>query len=159
MGIYIKGKTIEIKLKDKINETGENTLVELFCVISAIRALENEKGNGFEAASIKLKYLENMIVTEYINISNLVKAPIFYEFIKFFINIKKNSYLQNTDTKLNINDYLSRIENISQSLIITMVFNIDSTLEEVERKKEVYRNFLKINNMDVEIFNVIKNEK
>jgi hypothetical protein len=100
-----------------------------------------------------------MMITEYINISHLVKVPTFYEFIKFFLKIKKKSCLQGVDTKLNINDYVSKIENISQAILINMVFDVESDLKEITKKTEIYFNLLKINNMDVEIFNIIKNEK
>ena len=99
-----------------------------------------------------------MIINEYINIFNIIRIPLFYDFIKYFKTIKEKFNNQETESKININEYLEQIENISQEIIIIMVFNIETTLNEIEEKKNIFIKYLKINNMDIEIFNTIKKE-
>lgn len=155
----IKDKIIKIIIEDKIDKIEDNNLIDLFCIINAINTLEIKKGNEYEKAYIKLKYIDNMVINEYINIFTIVRVPVFYEFVKYFKSIKKNIEEQNVETKIDINEYLSKIENVSQEVIITMIFNIESTEKDIKIKKDMFKQLIKINNMDIEIFNIIKKEK
>jgi hypothetical protein len=74
------------------------------------------------------------------------------------MTFKEKFETQGIDTRLDVNDYLNEKENLSQEIIIEMVFNIETKIEEIEKKKKKLLKFLKINNMDKEIFDIIKNE-
>ena len=156
--VSIKKKTLEIVLDDKINKISNSKLIDLFCIIHALNILEIKKGNEYEKAWLKIKYIEDMIVTEYINIFNIIRIPTLYEFIKYFLTIEKKINQQNTETKLNLNEYLNKSENVSQKIIIIMIFDIETTIEELNTKQNILLELLKINKINEEIFNIIKND-
>lgn len=137
----------------------EKDIIELFCIINAFKMLEPKKGNEYERAYIKVKYLEQMIITEYINIFNLIRVPTFYEFVKYFWTFEKRMSQQSNDTDPKINDYLWQSEEISQKIIIIMVFEIKSTKIEIDNKAKFLLESIKINEMDKEIFTILKKEK
>lgn len=155
----IKENIYEIILTDKIENLKEEDLINLFCTIQAFKTLEIKKGNEFEKIFIKMKYMDSMLVTEYLNIFNLIRKATFYEFIKYFINFKKRVETQGPDTKLNINEYLNKIENVSQSVFIKMIFNIDTSIEELEKEKKKYYRLLTVGNIHQEIIKSVKDEK
>ncbi len=93
-----------------------------------------------------------MVITEYVNIFNIIRKPFLYEFVKYFKNIENKYDSQSQETKLNIDDYFSQIEDISQEIIIIMVFNIESNEEEIKKVETIIKESLKINEMDKEIF-------
>ena len=64
-----------------------DTIINLFCTILSLKTLEINKGNEYEKAQIKLKYIRNIHVTEYINIFKLVRNPTLFEFVFYFKNI------------------------------------------------------------------------
>jgi hypothetical protein len=72
--------------------------------------------------------------------------------VKYFKNIENKYDSQSQETKLNIDDYFSQIEDISQEIIIIMVFNIESNEEEIKKVETIIKESLKINEMDKEIF-------
>ena len=156
MEISIKKKILKIKINDRINEIKEEDLVKIFCLIQAFNIEETYKGNEYDKAYVELKYIENMPITEYLNIFKIVRTPTFYEFIKYFKKINEKFDRQNSDTKMNISDYLEKTENISQKIIIIMVFDIETKVEEIKEKSEIFLKMLKINKIDEEIFKILK---
>ena len=58
-----------------------------------------------------------MVITENINIFNLVRLPELYNFVNYIKKIEKNFDSQNTETKVNLNDYFTQTENISQNTL------------------------------------------
>lgn len=134
--IEIKEKIFKIKIENKINDIKINELIEIFCTIKAFQKIETKNGNEYEKAWLKIKYKKEMVVNEYINIFKLVRLPFLYDFIEYFTTIEKKFDEQTTDTKINIDDYLLQNENISQEIIIIMVFNIKATLGEIIKKKK-----------------------
>ena len=100
-----------------------------------------------------------MTTTEYINIFNLVRIPSFYDFVKYFKNINTKFSTQETETKINLNDYLIETENISQEIILILVFNIETSIEEIQKKEKILLKYLEINNMQNEIFSILEKEK
>ena len=96
-----------------------------------------------------------MVITENINIFNLVRLPELYSFVNYIKKIEKNFDSQNTETKINLNDYFTKTENISQEIVILMMFDIESTSFELVKTQEKLINSLKITNADIEIFNLI----
>ena len=96
-----------------------------------------------------------MVITENINIFNLVRLPELYNFVNYIKKIEKNFDSQNTETKVNLNDYFTQTENISQEIVILMMFDIESTSCELIKTQEKLINNLKLTNADIEIFNLI----
>jgi len=76
-----------------------------------------------------------MIISEYINIFKIIRTPFIYEFIKYFKNIDEKFNKQNIETKLDINEYLEEIEEISQEIIIIMIFKIETSEEDLIEKR------------------------
>lgn len=130
------GNNIKIKINNKINNLTKLEILEIYCIIYIIKQEEVNIGNDFEKAFLKIKILKETQITEYINIYSLVREPIFYEFLKYFKNFKNKFNEQNLDTKLNINDYFSEIENISQEIILTLIFKPQITIKIIEEKQK-----------------------
>jgi len=97
-----------------------------------------------------------MSITEYINIFKLVRIPILYDFVKYFKEIEEKFENQNVETKINVNDYIQETQQISQEIIIEMVFDIKCTIEEIEEVKKALIESIKINKVDVSIFKILK---
>jgi len=119
----------------------------------------NKYENEYNNAVIKIKYVKNMLITENINIFKIIRIPVFSDFVNYFINIKEKYNSQSNDTKLMLNDYNEQTENISQEIIITMIFNIKTSINEIELQKNELLELLKINNMDTKIFDILKMNK
>ena len=96
-----------------------------------------------------------MMVSEYINIFKLVRTPFIYEFVKYFKNIDEKFNKQNTETKIDINEYLEEIDEISQEIIIIMVFKIETKEEDLLREATNLAKLFKLGYSD-EMFNNIK---
>ncbi len=92
------------------------------------------------------------MITEYLNIFKIVRKPYLSEFVTYFTKIEEKFSTQSNDTKITLDDYFNEIEEISQEIIIVMVFEIDSDNELIQKKKQRILSILKINDMDVEIF-------
>lgn len=148
----IKEKILKIKMKEKINEISEENIIELYCIITSLKIKERKKGNEYDKAWIKIKYLKGTIITEYLNIFKIVREPLLFDFVNYFKSIKEKISNQNTDTKLNINEYWESEENISQEIIIIMVFNIETTEEELNIKKEEIKKQIKIAGIEETVF-------
>ena len=56
--------------------------------------------NEYDKAWLKIKYVRNLLITENIDVFNIVRIPNLYEFASYF----------------------TQTENISQKIVITMVF-------------------------------------
>lgn len=136
MSMKMIGNNIKIKINNKINNLTKLEILEIYCIIYIIKQEEVNIGNDFEKAFLKIKILKEIQITEYINIYSLVREPIFYEFLKYFKNFKNKFNEQNLDTKLNINDYFSEIENISQEIILTLIFKPQITIKIIEEKQK-----------------------
>ena len=143
-------------MNEKINEISNKNLIELFCIINAFNIKEIEKGNEYNKGWIKIKYIKEMSITEYINIFKLVRIPILYDFVKYFKEIEEKFENQNVETKINVNDYIQETQQISQEIIIEMVFDIKCTIEEIEEVKKALIESIKINKVDVSIFKILK---
>lgn len=146
---------MKIKLEDKINELKKDDIIDVFCLIWAFKIEEKKKGNEYDSAWIKIKYIKNLVITENINIFNLVRLPDLYNFVNYIKKIEKNFDSQNTETKMHLDDYFNQIHNVSQEIVILMVFEIESDIIEIEKTKEKLKNNLKITNSDVEVFDLI----
>jgi hypothetical protein len=133
--MIIKENTIRIKIEEKINKISNENLIEIFCTILAFNELEKEKGNDYNKVWLNIKYKKEMIISEYINIFKIIRTPFIYEFIKYFKNIDEKFNKQNIETKLDINEYLEEIEEISQEIIIIMIFKIETNEEDLIKKK------------------------
>jgi hypothetical protein len=116
--------------------------------------VETKKGNEYDKAWIKVEYMQGFEVNEYINIFKIVRRPFLYDFVKYFRSINEKYGSQNSATKLNLDDYFNQIDELSQEILIIMVFNIESEKNEIMRIKEIIKESLKINNMDKEIFKI-----
>ena len=53
---------------------------------------------------------------------------------------------------MDLDDYFNQINEISQEILIIMVFDIESKKDEIIKVKEVIKRSLEVNNMDKEIF-------
>lgn len=155
MDIEINKKIMKIKLEDKINELKKDDIIDVFCLIWAFKIEEKKKGNEYDSAWIKIRYIKNLVITENINIFNLVRLPDLYNFVNYIKKIEKNFDSQNTETKMHLDDYFNQIHNVSQEIVILMVFEIESDIIEIKRTKEKLKNNLKITNSDVEVFDLI----
>lgn len=133
--MIIKENTIKIKIEEKINKISNENLIEIFCTILAFNELEKEKGNDYNKVWLNIKYKKEMIISEYINIFKIIRTPFIYEFIKYFKNIDEKFNKQNIETKLDINEYLEEIEEISQEIIIIMIFKIETSEEDLIKKR------------------------
>lgn len=133
--MIIKENTIRIKIEEKINKISNENLIEIFCTILAFNELEKEKGNDYNKVWLNIKYKKEMIISEYINIFKIIRTPFIYEFIKYFKNIDEKFNKQNIETKLDINEYLEEIEEISQEIIIIMIFKIETSEEDLIKKR------------------------
>jgi hypothetical protein len=98
--------------------------------------------------------MQGFEVNEYINIFKIIRKPFLYDFVKYFKSIDEKYVSQNSETKLNLDDYFNQIDEISQEILIIMVFNIESKRDEIMKIKEIIKESLKINNMDKEIFKI-----
>ena len=134
--MIIKENTIRIKIEEKINKISNENLIEIFCTILAFNELEKEKGNDYNKIWLNIKYKKEMIISEYINIFKIIRTPFIYEFIKYFKNIDEKFNKQNIETKLDINEYLEEIEEISQEIIIIMIFKIETNEEDLIKKRD-----------------------
>jgi hypothetical protein len=143
---------MKIKLKNKINELNNNTLINLYCIILSFNLLEFKNGNEYDKAQIRLKYVQNMLVIEHINIFKILRTITLFEFLKYFKTWEDKYNKQNIETKVNINDYLEKTENISQEIIITMVFKIQTTIKEVKEKEKFLLSTFDINEINTNIF-------
>jgi hypothetical protein len=158
METEINKNILKIKIKNKINEMSEEEMIELFSLISAFKIEEKRKGNEYDKAWLKIKYVKNLVITEHINVFNLIRLPNLYEFIKYFINIEKKFDSQNTETKALVNDYFEKTENISQEIIIIMVFDIESSLSNIDSKKIMIAKSLKIGETWKDLFEMLKDK-
>jgi hypothetical protein len=125
----IKDNMIKISISENITKVKINEIIDIFSTIKALEFLE--KNNVCEKAYMKIKYKENMIVTEYLNIFNVIRTPFLYDFINFFKEFKEKYSMQNNDTKVDLDDYFEEIEDISQEIVIIMLFNIQHKIEEI----------------------------
>jgi hypothetical protein len=96
--------------------------------------------------------MQGFEVNEYINIFKIIRKPFLYDFVKYFKSIDEKYSSQNSETKLNLDDYFNQIDELSQEILIIMVFDIESKKDEIMKIKEIIKESLKINNMDEEIF-------
>ena len=151
----INKNTIKIIIKNKITEIKKEDIIEIFCFILAVKIEEKRRGNEYDKAWIKIKYIKNLSITENINIFNLVRLPNLYEFVSYFKKIEKNFDSQNTETKICLDDYFNQTEDISQEIIINMVFEIESSKGEIIKTKEMIKKNLKSTNADEEVFKLI----
>lgn len=142
----IKENKIRIKIEEKINKIKKENLLKIFCIIAAFKKVE--KGNEYEKAWIHLKYKKEMMISEYINIFKIVRTPFLYEFISYFKNMDEKFNRQNTETKIGLNDYLEEIEEISQEILIVMVFNIKSDIKEIEEEAEKIMKIIEVIDID-----------
>ena len=154
--IKYKIKIIEnqfnIKLYDKIHNLNIENLLDLYCLILSLNINEKKNGNEYESAQIKLKYIQNMLIIEHINIFKIIRTPSLFDFIKYFQTFENKFSTQNTETKLNINDYFENIENISQEIIIKMVFIIQTDILEINKTKNSLKTSFK--GVDLHIYNL-----
>jgi len=154
--MIIKENTIRIKIEEKINKLSNENLINIFCTILAFNISEREKkGNDYNKVWLNIKYKKEMIVSEYINIFKLIRTPFIYEFVKYFKNIDEKFNKQNTETKIDINEYLEEIEEISQEIIIIMVFKIETKEEDLLREANNLIKLFKLSYSE-EMFNNIK---
>ncbi len=130
----IKENTMRIKIDEKINKVKKENLIKIFSIIAALKKLE--KGNEYDKAWIHLRYKKEMMVSEYINIFKIVRKPFLYDFMSYFENIDEKFNRQNTETKINLDDYLEEIEEISQEILIIMVFEIKTSKKEIVKEAE-----------------------
>jgi hypothetical protein len=75
-----------------------------------------------------------------------------YDFVKYFKDVDEKYNSQSSTTKLDLDDYFNQVNEISQEILIIMVFDIESKEEEILIVSNKIRETLKINNMDKEIF-------
>jgi hypothetical protein len=156
MKIEINKKILKIKILEKINELKKENIIDIFCIIWAFKIEEKKRGNEYDSAWIKIKYIKNLIITENINVFNIVRIPDLYSFVNYIKKIEKNFDSQNTETKINLDDYFTQTENISQEIVILMMFEIESEEEKIKETKEKLKNNLKMTGADIEIFDLIK---
>jgi len=154
VNVVIWENCLKIKIDEKINDISEENIIDLFCFISAFQRVETKKGNEYDKAWLKVEYMQGFEVNEYINIFKIIRKPFLYDFVKYFKSIDEKYGSQNSETKLNLNDYFNQIDEISQEILIIMVFNIESKRDEIMKIKEIIKESLKINNMDKEIFKI-----
>jgi hypothetical protein len=55
-----------------------------------------------------------------------------YSFVNYIKKIERNFDSQNTETKINLDDYFTQTENISQEIVILMMFEIESEEEKIK---------------------------
>lgn len=152
MEIYVWEKCLKIKLDEKINNMSEKNIIELFCLVSAFQVVETKKGNEYDKAWIKVEYVQGFEVSEYINIFKIIRKPFLYDFVKYFKSIYEKHSSQSSTTRLDLDDYFNQINEISQEILIIMVFDIESKKDEIIKVKEVIKRSLEVNDMDKEIF-------
>ena len=99
-----------------------------------------------------MEYIQGFMVNEYINIFKIIRKPFLYDFVKYFKNIDDKYNSQGSETKLNLDDYFSQINELSQEILIIMVFNIESKEDEILMMSKKIKETLKVNDMDKEIF-------
>jgi len=156
MKIEINKKILKIKILEKINELKKENIIDIFCIIWAFKIEEKKRGNEYDSAWIKIKYIKNLVITENINVFNIVRIPDLYSFVNYIKKIERNFDSQNTETKINLDDYFTQTENISQEIVILMMFEIESEEEKIKETKEKLKNNLKMTGADIEIFDLIK---
>lgn len=144
------GKDIKIVINNKISKLKKEEILDIFVTLEAIRISEKGRGNGYDKAWLKIKYRKNFVVTEHINISDLVRVPTLYSVISYFKNIEKRFDKQNTETKINMNDYLEGEDLISQEILIMMVFNVESKVEDIEIIKTRIKKSINIDDYTLE---------
>ena len=152
MNVVIWKNCLKIKIDEKINDISNENIINLFCFISAFQRVETKKGNEYDKAWLKVDYMQVFEVNEYINIFKIIRKPFLYDFVKYFKSINEKYSSQNSETKLNLDDYFNQIDELSQEILIIMVFDIESKKDEIMKIKEIIKESLKINNMDEEIF-------
>jgi hypothetical protein len=126
---------LKIKIKKKITELNEAEIKSLYILIIVFIDKEKEKGNIPEQAHIKITYKQNIQISDYINMFKIINKPLLHDFTEFFKKrIKEIFDKQNTNTKMNIDDYITQTEHISQEIEIEMVFVINTNKNEILEK-------------------------
>ena len=152
MNIIIWEKCLKIKIDEKINNISDENIIDIFCLISAFQKIETKKGNEYDKAWIKVEYVQGFKVNEYINIFKIIRKPFLYDFVKYFKNVDEKYNSQSSTTKLDLDDYFNQVNELSQEILIIMVFDIESREEEILIMSKKIKETLKINDMDKEIF-------
>ena len=157
--ITIQNNKIKIKINEKINNMTNENLIELYCICNSVCILELNKGNEYDKVWLKLTYSRETLITEYINIFKIVRMPTLYDFIQYFCTINERFDSQNTETNINIDDYLHQTNNISQEISIIMIFDVLHNKKEItEMSKKLY-NLLKIDGANERIFKIVNKNK
>ena len=142
MKIIIKENEFKLIIKKKMSKLVKEDIIKIFSILESFKKLEIKKGNEYEHGWIKLTYLKEMKTSEYINIFKLVRNPILYDFLSYFLTINENFNKQSTDTKINLDDYIESMEETSQEIIIIMVFKITTKHNQIEKKSKKIENFI-----------------
>ena len=137
MKYIIKDNKFEINIDEKLTKIKKENLIQIYCYIRSLIILEKDIGNEIDKAWIQIKYQENILITEYINIFKLIRKGTYSDFVEFFRDIEKKYSKQNIDTKMNIDCYIEELENYTQKIQIKMVFKIttEETLINNRKKK------------------------
>jgi hypothetical protein len=143
---------IEIIIENNLNDLNEKKIIQIYAYIYTIIKMEKKKGNELEKAQIKISYVNNMLIKEYINIFNLCKNSTLYEFISYIKNMKNHYKEQNTNTNVILNEYINSIE-VKQSILLKFVFKIHTTKKE---HKNIYNKYIKLINAEDSIDMILK---
>jgi hypothetical protein len=84
-----------------------------------------------------------------------MRYPIFYEFVHYFLHWSPFLEEQGTDTSLSLNDYFYDRGEITQKIVIKMLFKINMTPFEIWEKAEHYKKIIKIGNSHLSVFEAI----
>lgn len=143
-----RANTIKFKIKSKIDELTIKEIIDIYTTLCAIRICEKRLGNEYIKAHIKIKYTKETEITEYLNIFNIARTPLLYELAIYLKTIKKKYNEQMIETKLEINDYFTDTENTSQEIQIITQFNIQSTHEEILKKKKILLRSIELSDIE-----------
>ncbi len=143
---------IEIIIENNLNDLSEKKIIEIYAYIYTFIKMEKKKGNELEKAQIKISYINNMLIKEYINIFNLCRNSTLYEFISYIKNIKNHYKEQNTNTNVILNEYINSVE-VKQSILLKFVFKIQTNKKE---HKKIYDKYIKLINTEESIDMILK---
>lgn len=148
--IKLYDKYIEIHINKNIKELNNNEIINIYKNIITIKNYEIKNGNEIINSQLYISYIKNMLVKEYINIFSIIRYGTYIEIYKYFKNFNEIKNTQNTNTNININEYLDEYNNIKQIIIINFLFNIKINNLIIKEEIKKIEKILKINNLDIE---------
>jgi hypothetical protein len=84
--IKINDNIIEIIMETKINKLRNEEILTLYSIALSLNDGEQRNGNEYGTANMVLSFNDSKENGEFINIFKIMRYPIFYEFVHYFLH-------------------------------------------------------------------------